>query len=460
MIKQASAWRQKRRTHGTIRCSSRMGIYGVILLALALALGACQSPSSPSHVTGVENALPTPTLEPTFTPSPFPTDTPQPSPPTDTPVPTAPPRPSPTPTIVEATPAKAESGKIAFVSWQDSKAGLYSMNPDGSGLKRLISSSASILYPTWSPDAGKIAFISESDSNRQINLVDADGRNASQLTQPPLSAMSLVWSPDSRRIAFTAGQDNASEIYVVFADGTGLSRLAPGNAPAWSPDSQQLVFVSDQSGKGEILAIKADGSGLTRLAGGLAPAWSPDGKHIAFVSGGEIYAMPAPGLDGQTEIDANRLLQLTEGVGDAQCPTWSPDGHHIAIVSKHNLYVISAPETQSQVKSNGQDLKPLASGLSGFAACGVWSPDGQQIAVRTTTDVRYAHIFVVSVDGSMRRVDVPADRNGAPAWSPKGGQIVLVSGQNGLGLDVIDTASGNLVRLAGPGLYAFPAWSP
>lgn len=53
------------------------------------------------------------------------------------------------------------NGKIAFVSYRDGNAEIYTMNPDGSDQQRLTEDPASDTEPAWSADGKKIAFVSD-----------------------------------------------------------------------------------------------------------------------------------------------------------------------------------------------------------------------------------------------------------------------------------------------------------
>lgn len=54
--------------------------------------------------------------------------------------------------------------KIAFATWRNGKAALYTINADGTGLRRMLSDPGSYLtgpgasWPALSPDGRKIAF--------------------------------------------------------------------------------------------------------------------------------------------------------------------------------------------------------------------------------------------------------------------------------------------------------------
>jgi Tol biopolymer transport system component len=137
--------------------------------------------------------------------------------------------------------------------------GVYTVSPDGSGLRELAERSA---QPAFSPDGRFIAFVSDRDDNGEIPrgedensfanelyVMDADGDDQRRLTDTEsLDEATPTWSADSARIAF-ARQGPASfvdQLMVVNADGTCPTRLI-GNAdkasvntpwsssPAWRP---------------------------------------------------------------------------------------------------------------------------------------------------------------------------------------------------------------------------------
>jgi LysM repeat protein len=78
--------------------------------------------------------------------------------------------------------APAGSGsRVAFMSARDGNWEVYSVNLDGSGLKRLTSNSANDGLPTWSPDGRSIAFVSNRGGAWAIWVMDASGDNQRKL---------------------------------------------------------------------------------------------------------------------------------------------------------------------------------------------------------------------------------------------------------------------------------------
>lgn len=297
------------------------------------------------------------------------------------------------------------------------------------------------------PMKEKIAFSYSDSDNYDIYITNVDGSNLTRLTDSPADDVYPLWSPTGRQIAFIAEQDEQSEIYVIEVESKNLIRLAEGKSPVWSPDGQQLAFVSERDGVGEIYLIQASGGEPEYLTDGFAPAWSPDGQKIAFQS--------SPASDSKIFIintDGTGLKHIIDTAGD---PVWSPDGQQIAFTS----YYAAPPSKVYVVNADGSNLTRLTDG-----AGPVWSPDGQRIVFTNLADARSISYSVINADGSGETSlisGVPNLRNSNLAWSPDSKQIVLVSGRDGLGIDVIDIDNGDHpVRLTSDdGVYAFPVWS-
>jgi Tol biopolymer transport system component len=326
------------------------------------------------------------------------------------------------------------NSKIAYTQSRaggQSSGGLYVVNPDGSGKRRVVET-AGHATPSWSPDGRRIAF--QTRSGPGLTVVNADGSGRQKLT----TGGSPAWSPDGRRIAFVRA-DNKHQVgvYVMNADGAEQRRLARyGTSPQWSPDGLTIAFVRRATLDGfnyDIYAVDAEGGparSLTRTpAYETDPAWSPDGRSIAFVRGSDIWLMNADG-SGQH--------RLTSGAAHDRAPSWSPDGRTIAFdrresrsgdfgdtTSIHEIYVMNA---------DGSGQRRLARiGAAGPQAATrgtppLWSPDGTKIAfskpvgngpgfpfTRDNWD-----IFVMNADGTEQR-NVTRNRRWDDcclAWSP------------------------------------------
>ena len=254
-------------------------------------------------------------------------------------------------------------GRIAFGLERASVSSLYTVRPNGTGLRRVTvpptrQDLGGDTGPVWSPGGRRLVFERNlpywGNDRFRLNAVPATGGIAKALTQGPFDVMPSV-SPDGKRIAFTRLVPSvvapAISLFTVNARGQRPAQLLAGGfdlSPAWSPDGKAIAFsrlVSDTAPieAAELFVAAADGSNVRPLGSGLngvSPAWSPDGSRLAFVSfsdhngascpasncssNGELYVVNADGSD---------LRRLTRSRADDEHPTWSPDGSRIAFAS-------------------------------------------------------------------------------------------------------------------------------
>ncbi len=327
---------------------------------------------------------------------------------------------------------------LAFVSYENGGMQIFTINPDGTSLRRLTSLPGQNETPVWSPDGRQMAFINTRDHDTQISTMNADGSAPRRLTESPGSNTFPAWSPDGRRIVFVSDRDGSGpQIFVMTPNGSGQTQLTapPGTStvPAWSPDGRRIAFVSTRDqGLPELYVMNADGTGHQRLTdpemyvanaysrgqqrlapegilfrpGVLHPAWSPDGTQIAFVIRVGLYeqAIQTVTPDGRGKAR----------VASGYAPAWAPDGHRIAFVrSRHGdaqIYVMGTDRSRLQLLTPyGVNLLPT------------WSPDSRRIAFLATREGSLG-VYVMNADGSgQRRLGSAAgDLANLPAlsWEP------------------------------------------
>jgi len=129
--------------------------------------------------------------------------------------------------------------------------GLYVINADGIGLRRLLGSVRRYAYgvdtPAWSA-RNRIAYARYLPSRHrtEIYTVNANGSGNTPLTRGTASFAQPSWSPDGKSIAFVANPSGAASIEVAAADGAGVHRVTPRSwtsySPTWTPGGK-IVFL-------------------------------------------------------------------------------------------------------------------------------------------------------------------------------------------------------------------------
>ena len=241
------------------------------------------------------------------------------------------------------TPNQSKSGgKIAFHSNRDGEFGIYLINSDGTGLRKISGSPSGDFNPSFSPDGKRVAF----ERGGDIWVMEADGSNQVNLTNTPsIREECPSFSGDGKKVAFGSDEGGRMGVYIINLDGTGRKRLtdidSDASCPSFSGDGRWIAYNTDRDGTMEIYIMKTDGSGKIRLTANsgnnMDPAFSFDSKRIAFSSNREgrlgIYLMNRDGSDQR---------RLTRGqLHDIQ-PAFSRDGTMVAFERGWDIFVISS----------------------------------------------------------------------------------------------------------------------
>ena len=297
--------------------------------------------------------------------------------------------------------AATDKGLIIFASDRDGKENYYTMNPDGSDVKKVnlgnLPPNSMVDRPVWSPSQKEYVFTSNSGTNSVIYSVRADGSRLKNLTNSQnIIAADLVPSPDGKYLAFGSAEIEA-DIFVMKSDGSdplNLTKYAGRNANiAWSPDSSTIYFNSNRAGSPNIFSIKVDGSGLTNISKGRGMdatfSLSSDGKQLAFDTdrSGNIDIFTI-------DINGENPVNITNDPARDVEPLWSPDGKWIAFKSNRgggwDIYLTTPDGKTIQQLTNTPDVDELGIG---------WAPDSQHL-IYSTKIGNQSDIFIHGIDGT------------------------------------------------------------
>lgn len=306
----------------------------------------------------------------------------------------------------------AANGRIAFASDRDGNYEIYTMNPDGSDVKRLTFDSAFDSNPIWSPDGSKILFVRDSGI---ICVMNADGSNQISLTSFGGDS-SPSWSPDSREIVSV----RSGIITVISADATNTRQIRTSgyvNYATWSPDGAKIAF--SQATDASIYVMNADGSNQRAIVNdSYFGAWSPDGSKIVVLGRQGLPGLWVINIDGSNPTRIDNPQEI-DGYPYASAiePAWSPDGSKIAFIG---LFCDESPCLNDEITNlavvNADGSNEMTIGLLSPDSP-TWSPDGTKILFANGISSAY-DLFVMNPDGSgLTNITNTSDRNEwAPSW--------------------------------------------
>lgn len=251
----------------------------------------------------------------------------------------------------------------------------YVMRTDGTGIRRVSNGNGKTTCGWFLPGGDRLFFGSSHmhDSlcppkpdpskgyvwpldKHDIFTVNRDGTDMRRLTNYNVYTAEGVLSPDGRTIVFTSLKDGDLEIYTMNVDGTNVKRLTNtagyDGGPWWSPDGTKIVYRAHhprdtvelrqyrellaqgmiRPSKVELYVMNADGSDnrqITNLGGAnFGPSWTPDGKRIIFSSN---HKNPRSGNFDLflVDLDGKNLEQVTTNAVFDGFPMFSPDGKKI-----------------------------------------------------------------------------------------------------------------------------------
>lgn len=160
---------------------------------------------------------------------------------------------------------------------QGSNPDIYKINYSGDIVAKVTNgpSGAMNVEPSVSPDGTKVAFSSDRAGRTMIYTMNSDGSNIKRITFAGQFNASPAWSPDGKKLAFAGQVGSNFDIFVVDVEGSNMVRLTSANRPngraannedpSWSPDGRFVMYTSDRTGKSQIYFSTPDGSEERRV---------------------------------------------------------------------------------------------------------------------------------------------------------------------------------------------------
>lgn len=183
------------------------------------------------------------------------------------------------------------------------------------------------------------------DPNMEIYSIKPDGTGLKRLTESPGYDAEGSFSHDGKQIVFTSTRDGDPDLYVMNADGSNVRQLTNvdgyDGGPFFSPDDKWVIYRSDRREKDmlQLHVMSVDGKHDIALTDNLSqvnwcPYFHPNGKSIIW--SGADYSRGPTGANfdlfamdieiGADTVKAGEVTRITSHPKADVLPVFSPDG--------------------------------------------------------------------------------------------------------------------------------------
>ena len=305
--------------------------------------------------------------------------------------------------------------------------------------------------PQVSPDGKKILYgvsyesVELNKSNNELYTMNLDGTDVKRLTKTAMSEGDAVWIANGRKIAFVATHDGKPQLWVMNADGTNrhvVSRLENGvGGFKVSPDGKKVVIVSTVKYNRTAQDVYPD---LTKATGRLIDdmmykhwdEWVTEIPH-PFIADFDNYRL----TNIKDIMEGERFESPMKPFGGVESFAWSPDSRELVYVSRKKEGMEYAISTNSDLycyNLESGETRNLTEGMMGYDTNPAFSPDGSKLAWLSMEHDGYEsdknRIFVMDM-ATGEKTDLTADWDYTAdqfAWYPDGKKIYFIAPYQGV----------------------------
>ncbi|HEX6868828.1 MAG TPA: S9 family peptidase [Candidatus Limnocylindrales bacterium] len=292
---------------------------------------------------------------------------------------------------------------------------LWSVDADGSGLRRLTRSARRLSSPIFAPDGRSLYVLSGRSGKRQVARVSLDGGATEAVTQSPVDVESFVLSRDGRSLAFAAqvfpgGPDTLAATNTRLkadedrpATGRIHDQLFARHWDRWANGRRRHLFVQATDGGPAVDVMpEMDADAPTRPFGGREQfTFSPDGTELVFTARDagreeawstdlDLFAAPVDARSAPRKLTTENRATDTD-------PSFSPDGASLAYLAMDRPGYEADKLTVILRGWPDGDSRRLTDGWDRSADAIEWSADGRTLYV-IAEDTGQRGLFAIDVE--------------------------------------------------------------
>lgn len=313
---------------------------------------------------------------------------------------------------------------LAYESIEENRSNseIYSMDADGSNMKRLTTTASSESNIRWIDNGNKIAYLRKDDKTgkTQLHVMNSDGSGVKCLSEVENGIECFEISPDESKIIFASpikAYNKDEELFKGLDKTSGrvVDDLMYKHWDEWV-DNIPHPFVADLSDAGianavDIMEGEPFECPMRPHGGADAFAWAPDSKSLVYVSRklkGQDYAFSTNSDLYLYNVEANTTENLTEGnMGYDTNPQFSPDGKSLAWLSMETAKFESDKKRLMVLDMETKAKRDLTANWDYWPENFNWAKNGskiwfngyyQGVAPTFTIDVQTCAIDTVAMD--------------------------------------------------------------
>ncbi len=228
---------------------------------------------------------------------------------------------------------------VAFVRQQGKTKEIFTVLPQGRGLKQITKLGGFNLSPAWSADGSKIAFTHIGKTKHELGLYDSKTKRITMRSKGlGQTVISPVFDPNDRLVV-SLNRNGATNIYELDGSYKPKRMLARSPyidvSPSFDRTGAQMVFTSGRAGNPHVYLMDMKTGKVKRVTTtgryNTHPCLSPNGRYVAYThrtsNGHRIYLH---------DLTTGREKQLTFGPGNDEYPAFGPDGYFVAFSSSRS----------------------------------------------------------------------------------------------------------------------------